>query len=764
MVIVATIIITILFSFFAGKIKLNSDYSDLLPPENKANKTYQELSQDENASDNLILTFQSSNMFVPKTLSVLEQVVEQLGDLDNFKTGTSPFSMVTAEKKNSRLVIVPINPHTGEGPWTQEEADMFKKRLLNDKVAQNLVVSKDGSMMLFYFPVDGSNGESDLQYEQIKEIVEPLNAYGEASLNGTLAINNRVKFFLVHDLITLLGISFIVIMIIYYLSFRSKRAVILPLSVVVFGVIWCLGIMYLLGYNLTIFSIITPPLVLTLGSSYSIHMLNEYYRVGGVHENDTDKRWIAGAVYHINKTIILACITSVAGFLSLLATEIDQFKEFGISTAIGISVCALLTLFYLPAALHQLSNPKRSQSKHVREGHLTQIVANIGDVVIEHWGIILGMVAVLIIGFIIAFPQVEFETNYTKYFSENDPLVISSNRYTKAIGGVDLVYVTLKAPKGENGYFLQPKVLQAVDAFEMSTMDHTIDITHDLSFASYVKFLDGVMDGKEDIPDSPGLIMLLSRYLGLISKAEANNTNLNMLINDDQTQLTIAYRYRDTEGMATTGLENTQHVLDAVDVSTHLLPEEIEVTTWGNGERYLVLSDMIQSDQRRSTIVSIIVVFLITAITFRSLGYGFFSIIPITVGIMANYIFMVLFGIPFDMITMGFSSVTVGVGIDDAIHFIINYKRIHSEFPSDLKTAIRKTIKQTGRPIILTSISIISGLMVLSFASFMPIRFFGILISIALFNTLLATLFVLPAVMYGVLKYRNLVKGRFSKI
>jgi len=109
----------------------------------------------------------------------------------------------------------------------------------------------------------------------------------------------------------------------------------------------------------------------------------------------------------------------------------------------------------------------------------------------------------------------------------------------------------------------------------------------------------------------------------------------------------------------------------------------------------------------------------------------------------------VLFNIPFDMITIGFSSVTVGVGIDDAIHFIIRFKEIRDDYPNDLKKAIRETIEVTGRPIMLTSISIIAGLMVLSFASFMPVRFFGLLISIALFNTLLATLFILPAFMYA---------------
>ncbi|MCF7933781.1 MAG: MMPL family transporter [Spirochaetia bacterium] len=755
-----TILITIGFAFSAATIQLNADYSSLLPPDDESNLMYQELGDGEDVRDNLIITFQAEEIFTPEVLSALEQVVEKIEAFDNIGVGTHPFSLVTAVKKGTRLVIVPANPHTGDEPWSEEEASLFKARILADRVARNLVVSEDGQMILLYFPVTVDASTSADQFAAIEQIIEPLHVYGTAALNGTIAINDRVMFFLVRDLFTLLGISFLVIMIVYYLSFRAKRSVFLPLTVVVFGVIWCLGIISLLGYDLTIFNIITPPLVLTLGSSYSIHLLNEYYRSSKTIRRVNDKTWLAGAVSHINKTIILACLTSVAGFLSLLVTQIEQFREFGISTAIGISVCAVLTLFYLPAALHRLSNPKESQKKHVREGKLTEIVINIADVVVAHWYYILGLFGLLIIGFAFAYPLVEFETNYTKYFAEDDPLVVSSNRYTERIGGVDQIFVTLQAPEGESGYFLRPEILRAVDEFEMNTIELTDDITHDLSFASYVKFLDGVMDGKEDIPDSPGLIMLLSRYLGLISKMDTNNKELRMLINEDHTELTITFRYRDTANMATTGLENTQNVLAAIDHSSELLPSDVQMITWGNGERYLALSEMIQSDQRRSTTASVLVVFLITAVTFGSIGFGLFSIIPIAVGIMANYIFMVLFNIPFDMITMGFSSVTVGVGIDDAIHFILRYREIARESDQSLKETIHQTIVQTGRPIMLTSISIISGLMVLSFASFMPVRFFGILISIALFNTLLATLFILPALMYGGLKYTGLLKQR----
>jgi uncharacterized protein len=112
---------------------------------------------------------------------------------------------------------------------------------------------------------------------------------------------------------------------------------------------------------------------------------------------------------------------------------------------------------------------------------------------------------------------------------------------------------------------------------------------------------------------------------------------------------------------------------------------------------------------------------------------------------MANYIFMYFMNIPFDLVTVGFLSVTAGVGVDNALHFIIRYRRNIKDQRLLPNEAIHLTMVQTGKPIILTSISIILGLLTLTFASYVPIRYFGFLISAALFNTLLATIFILPA-------------------
>ncbi|MBL7006930.1 MAG: MMPL family transporter, partial [Spirochaetia bacterium] len=271
------------------------------------------------------------------------------------------------------------------------------------------------------------------------------------------------------------------------------------------------------------------------------------------------------------------------------------------------------------------------------------------------------------------------------------------------------------------------------------------DITHVLSFTRYTRYLHEIMTGEFTIPESPGLIMLISRYLSILTELDRNNSDFRLILSEDKNRMTIAFRYRNGETGSLPELENAQYVTDLLEQYRYMLPEDCTATIWGQGSRFLALNELIKSDQRRSTAWSLVIVFLITAVTFSSIKYGLFSLIPIVTGIMANYIFMMSFAIPFDMVTIAFSSVTVGVGIDDAIHFILRFRKVHKKYPDNVRGAVHETLVLTGRPITLTSVSIISGLMVLSLGSFVPIRYFGILISVALFNTLMATLFILPA-------------------
>lgn len=755
-VLAAVGILTIAFACAVPRLELDTDYMALLPenPEQEALQL-EVFGPPSEYNENFFFLLEGDRLFEPETLSAIDKVLGELSGYEQLQSPLSPFSFVTIEKKGSRLATIPMSPHQDQSlSWTEEEAEQFKKRVLTDDIVRNLLASEDGEAMLFFYNSRPLDQDADIIIEEWKGIVHQLDPYVDVYINGSALLTQRLGYYLSRDLTILLGLCLLVILVIYYLSFRAKRAVLIPFSLSIIGMIWTMGSMVFLGYKLTIVNIITPCMVLILGSSYSIHVISEYYNVYKVQGIGDIQTRLNISLSTISKTILTACLTTVVGFLSLLVCKMTAFKELGISVSLGIVYCAILSITYIPALLANTVPPQKKQMQVFKNGLLTKVVNGISKFVVKYSWICLLLLAAIIGGFFAVKDKIGIQTNYMSYFPQKDPFIQDSIHMSSRFGGSDPHYITLTAPEGEKNYFYRPEVIQRVYQFEQSLIQNP-DVLHILSFPQYVAFMQKVNGGTAEIPDSPGLILTLSRLLAMMRNTMGASV-IDSMINQDASRITLAIRsYDSVEGDMPT-VASAARLLGDIEKYKHLLPAEVTMENWGDTSNGLTLTNMIIQDQNYSTLLSFILVFLIVCILFKSLKYGFCSIIPILTGVMANYILMFLLNIKFDVVTAIFASVTVGVGVDDAIHFMIRYlrqKKLHPTLPYYI--VMQRALQETGRPIILTSMSIISGMLMLTFASYAPIRYFGLLLAIALFTTTLATLFILPSTMLVGHRIRN---------
>ncbi len=716
-------------------ITANYEYKEI--PETSTNEN-----SDPNAGfyDGYVIIFTCDKMFTTEVQNTISEVRKNLSKRYEIGACLSPYDYVTVEKHGTRLAIVPISPvKTGE-KWTDEDVAIFKQRLQSDSIAKNYLYTEDGSTIMLYYRARGINAES---LEELDAIVNPLRQYGKVALNGGGMINEAVMKYLNKDLIVLVSLCFIVILVVFYLSFRSFRAMLIPASMSLIGIIWTLGTMALAGYKLTIVTILTPCLVLTLGSSYSIHMVSEFFET--IRRNERDKSPIHFA--KTAKTIFFAMLTTISGFLSFLICRTQIFKEFGITIAIGVSYCGILAFTYLPAILSRFKEPKVKQIQSYSNGILSKSVKSIAISVSRFWYIFLIITAIIFVWFMTIKNDIGFDSNYMNYFPKDDPIVADSLHFARTLGGTDPYYFTIRAPNGEKNFFLQKDNLKDVYAFEMAIQAACPDIVNILSFSQYVSFLNEVYNGESGIPDSNGLINLLNRTLKQIEKNIGTDV-LDMLINDDASEITLSIRnYDSVEGdLQTTA--SAKRLEATLDYFRYMLPEGTESKIWCSASDSVRSIDIIMSDQNRATILSYLLIFIIATIAFLSIFYGAAALIPVCVGVMINYIFMWCVGINFDIVTVGFSSIAIGAGVDDAIHFILRYRMKKKENPNlSVQELVKSNIIDTGRAIILTTLSIDAGMIMLCFASFKPIKYFGILMCVALTAAMLATLYILPPVL-----------------
>ena len=168
----------------------------------------------------------------------------------------------------------------------------------------------------------------------------------------------------------------------------------LPFIVVVFGTVWAVGLMGMLGFSLTLISIVAPPLIMIFGSEYSIYVMTEYFRVAGRGGGaprprgrrsaaplpplePPDVAWIGEAVTSTAMPILMAFVTTIIGFLSLCVTDIRQTQEFAITASAGSLACGFLALFFLPALLTLFRAPREDRTRRLLEGPMARFMAGV---------------------------------------------------------------------------------------------------------------------------------------------------------------------------------------------------------------------------------------------------------------------------------------------------------------------------------------------------------------------------------------------------
>lgn len=751
-IVVSIFIISIICFLPIRYIKINTDVQSLIQPDTETEEIAKSvLNTKGEYTQDYTFVLQGDGVFSADTFNTLELVLEQLSEYDELNTPVSVLDYLTVVKKGTRLAVSKLSNHVKGDIWTDEEVKEVEKNIKNDNIAKGLLASKDGTALLFYF---NNKNLGDKRVQLISEwdtIIHQLDPYCDVYIIGAPIFDQRVEFYLFRDFIVLLGLCVIVILLIYFFSFRSFRAIIIPGVVSIIGLIWSMAFMSIIGYELSVVTMITPCMVLILGSSYSIHMINEYYQINGTYK--TNEEDIIHASKKIKGTILTASITTVIGFLSLLVCKLEAFRELAISVSFGIALCAFLSVTFIPALLLIQRKPSNKKIDNYQNGKLDKISSSLGNIVQKYWYLFITIFIISIIGFMYVHNKIETVTDYLAYFPQKDELVLDSKTFVRDFGGTEPFYITFKAPEGTDNYFNDSENLTKIYEFEESLKSSDPDIVSIFSFSQYLAFLNKQYTGDLAIPQSKGMILFMTRMLDLV-RNQVESYLYDTLISDDGKTITLSIRYYDSELDSLQSVGSAQRIVDNVEKYQHLLPSDIEYVNWGGKIKLSKANAAIRNDQNMANGLSFILVFFVVLIFFKSISYGLYSLIPILFGVTANYLFMYLAGIPFDMVTSVFGSITVGVGIDDALHYLIRYKNIKKNSVNEKEIVIiTKTLTATGKPIIVTSLSIIAGMLVLTFASYAPIRYFGVLLSLALVNTTFATLFILPSFMVLIHKF-----------
>ncbi len=729
-------IMTALMLIPIKNLKIEPDVKSLLPESIKDSMTDNQPEQSVDY-DTLAIMFSGDNLFTVSGLKTFENAIEEIGSRLSAGKTVMPFSQTILERKGKRLVIQTLSPG-GKAPESEEDLKIFRERLEKSPFVEGLITSKNHDVLAAYLFIHKGVDYIKMMNE-VRSITDPLSKSFKITITGTMPFSAEIEKFLTKDFAKLLVLVLITILLSYYLGFRSRRALFIPMVLVGTGTVFSLGGMALAGFKLTMVSIISPPLVLTLGSSYSIHVLNSYYTRLGRHPEEEKKKAIKASVTGISKTVVFASLTTIVALMSLLLASIKQTREFALATSFGILITAVLSITLLPAILSLQKKPVRKKIDTITTDTLSKILSSAGPVIIRARKTSIAVMILIVAAFVYIYPKISFNTSPFKYFPQKSVVIKDNTYFMSEIGGIEEMGIIFTPKRNEKGFFLRKDILNNIHDIEQKIKELG-NVSFVFSFPEYLEYA-GKTLGKDPYDyGSRGLNLLVSR---LFHTAEGNNGG--KYINKDFTRLFIAIKIQN-KSLSRPVDEND--MIQLKEQLTEILSTTVNPETdWklnGISLAFLDLTHQMRRDFIVSTIAALLAIGILAFIAFRSIIPSLLALIPLLAGIFTSLILMVLTNIPLDMTTIMVACISIGVGVDDSIHFLLRHHYNKERYPDDPEHAVYETLIHAGRPIILTTVSIAAGLMFLVLAKFQPIRYFGLLIVFTLSTAMFATLMLLP--------------------
>ncbi len=748
-------LLTLLAAWQATRVGVRANLDELLPQDSEITSLMEAHGQSRAQRDWLVLLLEGEDTYGPASLAALYAAMERIEARPEVTATVDPFRFLFFTARDGPLRVERLAPE-GRAPADAAAAQEFRRRLMADPLARGLVVSEDGASLgvLFNVPLRSDYGEL---LAAVREAVRPLRELGlEVWLAGMQTIDAATRDHLTADLPLLLVVSVLVIMATYYLSFRSLAAMMLPVLVVGIATVWTVGSMSVLGLDFTIVSVTTPPFVMTLGSAYSVHVLTAYLlpdttaRAGTPPSAAAVGRRLAApvtAVSGVAATVILAAVTTAAGFGGLATASVAAVREFGVITGLGIAYCAILALVFLPACLQVLR--VRPPAARTAAAGRPRLLAALAAWVLRHRRAIAIVVpaAFLLLGF--ATLRLRYETDFTRFFRGADSVMDSNLHVQRRLGGFVDFNVTMTGPRDASGavpagFFLDPQRLQAVERFEREVRALP-GVSWSYSFVSELQRMNQALTGSHAVPERRAAVLLLARLMA--ARRTAGVAQGPSPLDLDGSQLHMNARVFDAEH-GTFFLEGRfREFLEHVErLARELLPAGVTFHIWSGSVAALRLTEVLARDHVISIAVSVALVFLIAALGFRSATLGALALLPMALGIVVILASLALTGTALDTLTMMFTSVAVGAGVDYAVHVIVGVtRRLRSGGNGGPEAAIRATMTTSGRAILINTASLAAGLLVLALSSFAPVARLGALLAVTIVAAAVGSLVVLPA-------------------
>ena len=758
------------FSYYSKDFRLDASSETLLIDDDPDLKYLQEISKRYGSKDFLILTYTPKDGMVTNTsinnLLSLKYKIQSLEWVHNVVT----------------LLDVPLL-NNSEAPL-QERLENFKtlkdedvdkergfKEIISSPVFRNFVISEDGktSGIIVYLkknmPLDDIENKSKKEIEnyrdqikrqnhnnilEIREVINSYNEVGKIHLGGIPMIADDMMTFIKSDIIVFgLGVLLFIIATLWYV-FRKLIWILVPISSCFFSVLIMTGLLGLLGWKVTVISSNFIALMLILTMAMNIHMSTRFLQL---RENFPEKHIFEIIILTTKKMfwpILYTVLTTIIAFLSLIFSEIKPIIDFGWMMTLGLITSFIITFTLLPTLISFMPKENISLKKY-DDSKITSFFSMLSQ---KNEKIIFIITSIVILFSVIGIARLEVENSFINYFSKKTEIYKGMKLIDEKLGGTTPLEVILKFPKknevdnnddefedwdnesneedDEKYWFTKDKIDKI--ALVHNYLDSLPEVGKVLSFSSIIDVATLLNNNKP-----LGTLEMGVLYSKIPKSIKTEIVDPYISIKDNEARINL--RIIDSQ-------ENLKRndLIQKInyDLKNKIGLDEKEFKLAG----VLILFNNLLQSLFKSQILTLglvmIGIFVMFVILFKNIKLSLIGVVPNFIAAFFILGIIGLIGIPLDMMTITIAAITIGIAVDNSIHYIYRFKEEFSKF-NDYNKTVEICHSTVGKAILNTSITIVFGFSILVLSKFIPTIYFGIFTGIAMLLAMISVLTLLPS-------------------
>ncbi len=807
-ILLLVVLVTSFFAWYIQNFKLDVSSDSLVLEGDEDLRYYRSINARYGADDYLIVTYTpKQELFAAETVDDIEKLSNSLAKIERVESVISILNVPLISSPPMSLQDIQQNIRTLRDPET--DLDLAKHELSTSSLYVNRLVGEDAdtTALQVNFKRDpvyiqlrdqrdalrekqlaqelSSSELADLQHltSEFKRHTEALMAQeatdiadiriildqhrdkAEVHLGGVPMIVADMMEFVRHDLevfsIAVIGILVTILAVI----FGQLRWIILPLLTATVASVITIGFLGLVEWRITVVSSNFIALLLIFALSLTIHLIVRYRELRMERPEDDQRTLLRETV----RSKVLPCfytvITTMVAFGSLVVSEIRPVIDFGWIMVIGLAVAFVLTFTLFPAIL-SLMQPSEVRQKGDITSVITGHLASLND---RFGGVILGLAFLAVAASVLGISKLTVENRFIDYFKESTEIFQGMYLIDQKLGGTTPLDVIINAPveeetedeediadlgdeddffdfelEGEEGFTATSHWFNS-NGFE--TINRVHNYLDDIDETGKVLSLTNSMDALITLNDGEEMDDF---FLALLYKRAPEDIKEGMIypyISEDGNQLRFSVRVFESDAALQRDALLTK-IQKGLTEELGLAEEQVKLTGM-----LVLFNNMLQSlykSQIQTLGVVFFVIFLMFIVLFRSVKLAVIAITPNLIAGGAVLGLMGGAGIPLDIMTITITSISVGIAVDNAIHYMARFKdEIVKDW--DYDAAMHRSHSSIGRAMYYTTVAVIIGFSVLALSDFTPTVYFGLLTAFAMFAALLANLTVLP-LMLGKLK------------